>query len=345
MQTVAEALRSLNPVEGEPRESTSGGTFADVRSGRRGRPATPADHDLGLVGRSAAIAEVRERILRYAPLPYPVLILGETGTGKELVARALHARSPRAGRPFVVANAAAFTDGLLASELFGHARGAFTGAVARHRGLFEAADGGTLFLDEVAEMPAGVQACVLRAIEHGEVRPLGAERERRVDVRVIAATNADLSEMLAAGRFRHDLYRRLSVLRVVVPPLRARRSDVPLLARHFLARHAIPGGPRGLTDAALEALSFEPWPGNVREIGSVIVRAAAHGTSPLIDAEGVKAALAEDRPRDLSGDLTEASLVESALARARGNVSRAARLLGVPRSTLRDRLRRFHGAA
>jgi two-component system response regulator HydG len=245
----------------------------------------------------------------------------------------------------VVANAAAFTDGLLASELFGHARGAFTGAVTRHRGLFEEADGGTLFLDEVAEMPPAVQACVLRAIEHGEVRPLGAEHERKVDVRVIAATNADLTRMVAAGRFRHDLYRRLSVLRVVLPPLRARRADVPLLARHFLGLHAIAGAPRGFTDAALKALSSEPWLGNVRQIESVIVRAAVLGTGPVIDAEDVKAALAEEQPRDMSGELPEASVIQSTLERTRGNVSRAARILGVARSTLRDRLRRELGAA
>jgi len=326
--------------------ASAGGLHLRALAERRAEPEPDGvllDDDLGLVGQSAAIAEVRERILRYAPLRYPVLVLGETGTGKELVARALHAQSARAARPFVVANAAAFTEALLGSELFGHERGAFTGAVARHRGLFEMAHGGTLFLDEVAEMPACVQANLLRAIELGEVRPLGAEKLRRVDVRVIAATNADLSKMLATGRFRHDLYRRLSVLCIVLPPLRERREDIPLLARHLLARHANPGAPLGLTDLALKMLSFERWPGNVREIESVIVRAATLAVGSPIDGDDVNTALGDDGSRATTDASPAAPEIRSAFARARGNVSDAARLLGVPRTTLRDRLRRHRG--
>jgi len=335
MEEKSEAQRALDGVDDRRRVLPFRGPRATLKS--------EASGDLGLVGQSAAIAEVRERILRYAPLPYPVLILGETGTGKELVAKALHARSRPAARPFVVANAAAFTEALMGSELFGHERGAFTGAVARHRGLFEMAHGGTLFLDEVAEMSVGVQASLLRAIEQGEVRPLGAERERKVDVRVIAATNADLTRMLAAGRLRHDLYRRLSVLRMVLPPLRERREDIPLLARHLLARHANPGAPLGLTDLALKMLSFERWPGNVRELESIMVRAATLAAGPLIDGEDVNTALGDDGSHTSAEASPATPEIRSAFAQARGNVSGAARLLGVPRTTLRDRLRRHRG--
>ncbi|MEW6073212.1 MAG: sigma-54 dependent transcriptional regulator [Planctomycetota bacterium] len=231
----------------------------------------------GLVGESPAMRAVFAVIERAAPAEVSVLIHGETGTGKELVARALHAGSPRCERVFLAENCAAIPPGLLESELFGHVKGAFTHAVAARDGHFVAADGGTLFLDEIADMPLEMQGKLLRVLERGEVRAVGGEETRPVDVRVLAATHGDLPALVAAGRFRADLYWRLDVIRIDLPPLREREGDVVLLARHFLqmAQEELRRPDVELTPEALEALAAAPWPGNVRQLENEIRRAVA----------------------------------------------------------------------
>src|SRR5690349_7481439 len=229
-----------------------------------------------IVGRSAALRELLDRVVRVAATDATVLISGESGTGKELVARALHTGSRRADKPFVPVNCAASTESLLESELFGHARGAFTGATRVRRGLFEEASGGTLFIDEIGETAAGFQAKLLRALQEGEVRRVGESLPVKVDVRVIAATNQNLKAAVAEKRFREDLFYRLNVVPLRVPPLRERREDIPLLAQHFLERYARRTGDRKvLTNAAVEKLLGYPWPGNVRELENMIEQAAA----------------------------------------------------------------------
>ena len=226
----------------------------------------------GIVGRSRAVAEMLSLVAHAAPLDVTVLILGESGTGKELVARAIHDNSARADGPFISLNCGAMSEGVLESELFGHARGAFTGAVADHAGVFARADGGTLFLDEVAEMPLGMQTRFLRALETGEFTPVGGRTVQRSDIRLVAATHRDLGAEAARGRFRQDLYYRLRVVVIQTPPLRERREDIPVLAEAFLAdenrRHGM--RVRGLTRAAEQALLAHDWPGNVRELRNVI---------------------------------------------------------------------------
>jgi len=230
----------------------------------------------GLIGASAVMREVRARLDKIAPTDVTVLVRGESGTGKEVVARALHARGPRAGGPLIAVNCAAIPDGLIESELFGHEKGAFTGALAPHIGLAEAADGGTLFLDEIGELTPAAQARLLRFLQDSEVRKVGATRARTVDVRVIAATHRDLPRMVEAGGFREDLYYRLHVVEVVLPPLRDRDDDAVLLAQHLLARVACRLGRPSLTLTAdaVRAIRRYSWPGNVRELDHAIERAA-----------------------------------------------------------------------
>lgn len=301
-------------------------------------PSLPKDkvvqENLGLVGRSAALARVRRDIRRFAPLPAPVLITGPSGTGKELVANALHAVSPRGCRQMVATNAAAFSPALIASELFGHTRGAFTGAYAAHRGLFEQADGSTLFLDEVAELPLDLQAWLLRVLETGDLRPLGAERARTIDVRVIAATAADLEVAVRIGRFRADLYWRLAVLTVNVPPLAGRKDDIAPIAAHLLAE--ISREPYRLSPEALQLLVLHRWSGNVRELRAVLTRAVAMSRSHTLESRTVTDALGSTlSPRGTCDPFS----MDAALVATGGNVAAAARLLGVPRTTLRDRVR------
>jgi DNA-binding NtrC family response regulator len=236
-----------------------------------------------IIGESAAIRDLRALIDRFAAADAPVLITGESGTGKELAARAIHRRSPRAERPFVAINCGALQETLLENELFGHVRGAFTGATAERRGLFELADRGTLFIDEVCEMGAGIQKKFLRVLESGEFRRLGENKERKVDVRIVAATNREIEREVAEGRFREDLYYRLNVLEVRMPPLRARRDDVPVLVRHFLDRNRRPDGRRAtISAAALDRLVRYDWPGNVRELLNVLERAMIVSREPEI---------------------------------------------------------------
>jgi DNA-binding NtrC family response regulator/predicted negative regulator of RcsB-dependent stress response len=305
------------------------------------RPAT-ADE---IVGRSPAIAEVRRLIEKVAPRNVPVLITGESGVGKELVARAVHGNSPRRDRPLVVVNCGAIPAELVESELFGHVRGAFTGAVRDSPGKFVAADGGTLFLDEVGDLPLAAQVKLLRFLQTGEVHTVGdsSARPKRVSVRVVAATHRDLEQMAAERRFRHDLYFRLNVFPIYVPPLRERLEDVPALVRRLLQvePQLVEMGIRGVSPAAMSALSKHEWSGNVRELQSALIRAAVLTTGDTITAQDLPDALtgrtaSGARPgRFQTLEELERDHVRRALELAGGNQSQAARMLGVHRNTLR----------
>ncbi|UQA57680.1 sigma-54-dependent transcriptional regulator [Polyangium aurulentum] len=272
-----------------------------VRAHRPPSPPTPppsqvsrADGDVfeGMIGRSAAMREVTERIRKVAPTDATLLVLGESGTGKELVAAAVHRQSRRRDRPFVPVNCAAIPEGLIESELFGHERGAFTGATSAHAGLVEAADSGTLFLDEIGELPPAAQARLLRFLQTGEVRHVGSTRSRRISVRLVAATHRDLQAMVAAGTFRSDLYFRLRVIELRLPPLRERGDDALALARHFAARgcHKLGRPQLAFTAEAEAAISAHAWPGNVRELENAIERAVVlcEGTSITADLLGLE---------------------------------------------------------
>jgi two-component system response regulator AtoC len=243
--------------------------------------------DAGIIGRSTGIREVIDVARKVARHPSTVLVTGESGSGKELVARLVHRGSPRADRAFVAVNCAAIPEPLLESELFGHARGAFTGATAERAGLFEEADGGTLFLDEMGELPVALQVKLLRALQEGEVRRVGDNQSRAVDVRLIAATSRDLGADVASGRFRADLYYRVNVVRLHLPPLRERREDVPELVRHFVARFNARLGlaVQGVTPAAMHQLLAYAWPGNVRELENVVERAMVLADRALVDVD------------------------------------------------------------
>jgi DNA-binding NtrC family response regulator len=311
----------------------------------RAEPAEPAGPGAApgeIIGGSAAIREVLKRIGLAAAAQATVLILGETGSGKELVARAIHRFSDRAAKPFIAVNCAAIPADLLESELFGHEKGAYTGAALARRGRFREADGGTLLLDEIGDMPEATQAKILRVLQEREVTPLGG-RPVKLDARVIAATHQDLPARVAMGRFRADLYYRLAVLPITVPPLRQRAEDIPALARHILAGLR-PAAPR-LTEAAMARLVAHPWPGNVRELRNTLERAASLTRGTVIDAGDLALQAAPDRaavtlPATMAA--TEAAMIRAALARAGGNRSEAARLLGISRQALYDRLKR-HG--
>jgi DNA-binding NtrC family response regulator len=288
----------------------------------------------GVVGRAAPMLELATAVRKVAVLRLPVLVRGESGTGKDLVARALHREGPRAAKPFVAINAATIARELAESELFGHQRGAFTGALRDRRGAFREAHGGTLFLDEIGALPLDVQAKLLRAVEEGSVRPLGAESQVKVDVRLVAATCEPLEAMVAARTFRADLYERLAVCIVRVPSLRERRDDLPELARHLLASSEV--GPKRLSRGAAAALAAYRWPGNVRELRNVVVQAAVRA-GPVVEAADVEAILAErlDQARKRIVPAEALRIFEE----AGRNVSAAARRAALPRSTMRDLLR------
>lgn len=310
------------------------------------RPPQSPDEDL-LIGRSGALAEVRQRIQRLAPWDLPVLILGETGSGKERVAQAMHRASGRSRRPFVTLNCGALPVGTADAALFGHAKGAFTGADRRRAGIFEQADGGTVFLDEIGELTLENQARLLRVLEAREVTPLG-ESSRPVDFRLVAATHRDLRAMVPRGTFREDLWFRVHVGSVHIPPLRDRGDDVLLLARYFLGE-AVPVPPALAPDAE-RALLDHRWPGNVRELKNAILRALVLGDGGPIRAAWLalepQLSLALPEPEPLTARIWKsqslhASEVVEALRRTRGNRAAAARDLGIARSTLYEHLRRL----
>ena len=289
-----------------------------------------------LVIASASMLALMGEVERLARLPWPVLIRGETGVGKEHVARALHERGPRRAGPFVALNGGGLPRELIESELFGHERGAFTGAARAHRGAFEQAHAGTLFLDEVAELPLELQSRLLRVLESWRVRRVGAEAERAVDVRLVCATHADLRALVQQGRFRADLFYRIHRLVLEVPPLRSRPDDVEPLVAHFLSQMRNTVGGRTPSADAIERLRRYPWPGNVRELRNVLELAAVDGDGARIDLAGVERALR--RTGESSAAPMSTDTLREALEHYGGNLSAAARALGIPRSTLRDRL-------
>ncbi len=289
---------------------------------------------------------VLDVIARVGPSDANVLITGDNGTGKTLVARALHAASPRASRPFLTLNAGGISEGVFESELFGHVKGAFTDARSDRVGRFELADGGTLFLDEIGNVPMSQQGKLLRVLETGEFERVGSSRTRRCDVRILSATNANLAAEVAAGRFRQDLLFRLNTIEIHVPSLTERRDDIPLLARQFLQSHAERYRKKvaGFEPAAMEALLAHPWPGNVRELDHAIERAVLMSAGGAIRAGdlGLKRGGDATRLEDLSLEEVESLLVRKAMDRFGGNVSQAARALGLSRSALYRRLEK-HG--
>lgn len=299
--------------------------------------ARAGDESLGLVGHSPAIVQLRAMVRRVGQMPSTVLLLGESGTGKEVVARALHETSPRAQRPFVPLNCAAIASELIESELFGHVKGAFTGATESRNGLFYYAHGGTLFLDEISELPLAMQTRLLRVLEERKLRPVGSEREVPVDVRIIAASNRDLAAEVQAGRFRQDLYYRLAVVDMHLPSLRARAEDIPDLARHFMQQLAGQLGvaPLPLTHEVVSRLSAYGWPGNVRELRNYVERSMILGCFPP-EPLGVPCTRDEAPPGELSLSLAELERrhIERVTADCGGNKTEAARRLGVSRKTL-----------
>ncbi|PTW44322.1 two-component system nitrogen regulation response regulator GlnG [Sphingomonas faeni] len=331
-----------------------------------------ADRALPLIGRSAAMQDVYRIIARVVSNDLTVLISGESGTGKELVARAIHDLGPRSAAPFVAINMAAIPRELIEAELFGHERGAFTGAATRNAGRFEQASGGTLFLDEIGDMPMEAQTRLLRVLQSGEFTSVGGARTIRVDVRIVAATNRDLASQVATGQFREDLFYRLNVVPITLPPLRERRQDIALLARHFLDHAAAQGLPRRqLASDALVALGGHDWPGNVRELENLMRRLAVLSRDEVIEADAIRTMIgrhasltdpvdldigqavramieriAHDDPAALDdGTLydrvigeVERPLIEAMLARHGQNQLRAARAMGINRNTLRKRL-------
>jgi two-component system nitrogen regulation response regulator NtrX len=304
-----------------------------------------------LIGDGPAMQQVRALIARVAPTEARVLITGESGTGKELVAAAIHAESRRKGRPFVTVNCAAIPRDLVESEMFGHERGAFTGATERRLGRFELADEGTLFLDEVGDLSQEAQAKLLRTLETGELQRIGAENATRIDTRIIAATNRQLSDAVSNGSFREDLYFRLNVFPIELPPLRRRLEDLPALVAH-LAERVRPRQAARFTEDALDALAAYSWPGNVRELANLVERLSIL-SGPVIDATEVRQVLRGEAPAQPSGpgllgrsltaalDDYERDLISAAVTQAQGNLAEAARILQTDRANLYRRMRRL----
>ncbi len=301
-----------------------------------------------LVGTSAAMQRVYQTILKVCSKRHPVLILGESGTGKELVARAIHHFSPLRDRAFVPVDCGALTPTLIESELFGHVRGAFTGATQARVGLLAAAGGGTVFLDEIGELPVELQAKLLRAIQEREIRPLGSNETMPLQARIIAATNRNLEEGIQRGTFREDLYFRLNVVSIVVPPLRERSRDIPALAQFFVERHGgLEEGITGFSPQALERLLNYAWPGNVRELENCVQRALALGNGPLITPADLPPALEGSRgavpQMEAGGTLQnmERRAILNALETANGDRAQAARLLGIGKTTIYRKLKEY----
>jgi two-component system repressor protein LuxO len=341
----------LKPVEPARLAYAVAAALDGVRARRQLRqPAADQAEDAavpGMLGQDAAMRAVFRRIRRAAPSAAPVLVTGETGTGKELAAQALHALSPRAGRPFVTLNCAAIPAGLVESELFGHVKGAFTGALSDRIGAAGEAEGGSLFLDEIGELDAAVQAKLLRFVQSGQYRRLGGAAETRADVRIVCATHRDLRALVAAGRFREDLFYRLNVVPLALPPLRARGQDVLLLADALLAGFAAEEGSRlaGFTPGARALLAAHPWPGNVRELANLLRRLVVLEEGTQVTEAMLAPLLAEAAPPlpDLPGQAgsdvapmraTRRAAVQRALAASGGNVRAAAAALGIAPSTI-----------
>ena len=312
-----------------------------------------------IIGKSPAMLEVYKTVARVAPTKSTVLVLGESGTGKELIARAIHEHSPRANHPFVAVDCGALTETLLESELFGHMRGSFTGAFADKKGVFEEAQGGTCFLDEVGGISPNLQARLLRVLQEHEIRRVGGKDWLPVDVRVVAATNRDLADAVAKGEFRQDLYYRLDVINIQLPPLRERADDIPLLAQHFLKYYSHESGKSvpALSDAAMELLCAHPWPGNIRELENAIEQAVALSYQPVLTPEDLPREVRERRASTIASLAAEngqfvfpdtPSLEEvkrryvlHVLQRTGGNVSATARVLNVDRRSLYRMLARY----
>jgi len=299
-----------------------------------------------LIAESAAMRPVLELVARVGPSEANVLITGENGTGKGTVAQSLHAVSSRASRALVTVNAGGLSEGLFESELFGHVKGAFTDAKTDRVGRFELAEGGTLFLDEIANISMSLQAKLLRVLETGEFERVGSSRTRRANVRILSATNADLSAEVTAGRFRQDLLFRLNTIEIPLPPVRDRREDIPLLARHFLGQHArrYRKTITGFEPTAMQLLLDHAWPGNVRELDHAVERAVLMAQDELVRARDLGLRAPKDavaRIEDMSLEEVEGFLIKKALARYDGNVSQAAKALGLSRSALYRRLQRF----
>ncbi len=301
-----------------------------------------------LVGESRAMLPIRRLVERVAPSGANVLITGEHGTGKEVVARWLHSASGRPERPFVAVNSGGLSEGVFESELFGHVKGAFTDAKADRIGCFELADGGTLFLDEIGNMPLTQQAKLLRVLQTGELHPVGSSKVRRVSVRVVSATNVDLGKAVTEGRFREDLLYRLNTVEVHLPPLRDRREDIPLLAAHFLGVHGQRYGRTGmkLAPSALDALMGYPWPGNVRELEHAVERALLMAAGDEVTAEDLLLRRGggregQSRLEEMTLEEVERYLIERSLTRHDGNVSDAAKALGLSRSALYRRMQYY----
>ena len=310
---------------------------------------------VNMIGQSPAMQRIFRLIAKIAPTESPVLITGESGTGKELIASAIHLQSRRSHRPFVAVNSSAIPEALFESEIFGHVRGAFTGATADRTGLMQHADGGTIFFDEVAEMPLSIQVKLLRALQNGEIRRVGAKESIRVDIRVIAATNRDVKKALAEGAFREDLYYRLNVFHIEIPPLRERREDIPLLANFFREKFARELGKpvTGFDEGAQTYLMRHDYPGNVRELENAVERAVtlAEGTEvtppdlPPSIREARTPLLGHGKPFPYSESLSlaqlEAEHIRRVLVHTAGNTTKAARSLGISRSTLWRKMREY----
>ncbi|RKX17796.1 MAG: sigma-54-dependent Fis family transcriptional regulator, partial [Candidatus Zixiibacteriota bacterium] len=299
----------------------------------------------GLLGQSGAMRKVYDAIAKVAPSNANVLITGESGTGKELVARAIHYSSKRSSAPFVPVNCGGIPEGLLESELFGYVKGAFTGAVETRAGFFQTADGGTIFLDEISETSLAMQVKLLRVLQDKEVCMVGANRSRPVEVRILAATNKDLLSLVKKGTFREDLYFRLNVITIAVPPLRERNSDILLLVNHFAKKFAKESDKPALrfSDKALEALKNYNWPGNVRELENIIQRIVVMSEGELIDVPDMPSLLRFSVMTETGFKRTLAEVetehISNVLASVGGNKTRAAEILGIDRKTLREKLK------
>jgi DNA-binding NtrC family response regulator len=334
----------LTEIVREARRRLAEGPIAIPEDGQGSDPNAP------YFGRSRAMRELLEIIPRVAAGTASVLIHGETGSGKSVIARQLHAASPRAEQPLVAINCGAFQDHLLESELFGHEKGSFTGAIAAKQGLFEVADGGTLFLDEIAEMSTAMQAKLLQVLDEGEMRRVGGIGSRRVNVRILAATNKDLKQEVKAGNFRQDLYFRLNVIQLCVPPLRERQEDIPGLVERFLERFQVPTQPRkSVSPEALEMLKFYSWPGNVRELANSIEGLILLAPTAVIRAEDLPPGIRPAVPLDLGDSTKPVPLAEverlqiiRTLRYTKGKKAAAARSLGIDIKTLNSKIRNYN---